>query len=78
MCTVFQAKAMMHSLYSLDDVVILHENGNNDVVAEYRGVRYTAVYNPYACLYYVDDLYGELPDQHICPHCGEPLEGGRL
>ena len=68
---MFPAKAMVHSLKKQDEVAILHEKGINDVIAEYKGKRYTAIYNPFAGLYYVDDIYGMLPNQHICPACGE-------
>ena len=67
---IFKTKAMLHSLQSQDEVIILHENDANDVVAEYNGRRYTAVNNGFVGLYYVDDIYGELPDQHRCPVCG--------
>lgn len=68
---MFQAKAMVHSLKAQDDVTILHENGSNDVVAEYKGIRCTAIFNPFVGMFYVDDIYGILPDQHKCPSCGE-------
>ena len=68
---MFTAKAMIHSLKKEDEVIILHEKGINDVIAEYKGKRYTAIYNPFAGLFYVDDIYGILPEQHICPTCGE-------
>ena len=68
---MFKAMAMIHSLKAQDVVMILHENGCNDVVAEYKGVRYIAIFNGFVCLYYVDDLYGVLPDQNKCPTCGE-------
>lgn len=68
---MFQAKAMVHSLKAQDDVTILHEKGSNDVVAEYKGVRCTAIFNPFAGMFYVDDIYGVFPDQHKCPSCGE-------
>jgi len=67
---MFQTKAMIHSLQSEDTATILHENGPNDVVAEYDGTRYTAIYNPFVGLYYVDDIYGELKNQNTCPNCG--------
>jgi len=66
---MFKTKAMIHSLKETDEATILHEINNNDVVAEYKGIRYTAIYNPFVCLYYVDNLYGELPDQYTCPRC---------
>ena len=68
---MFPTKAMIHSLKKEDEVVILHEKGINDVIAEYKGKRYTAIYNPFTGLFYVDDIYGILSDQHICPICGE-------
>lgn len=68
---MFTVKAMIHSLGAQDEAVILHEKGNNDVVAAYRGIRCTAIYNPFSGMYYVDDRYGVLTDQHRCPVCGE-------
>ena len=70
---MFKTKAMVHSLKAQDEVVILHENGCNDVIAEYKGKRCTAVFNPFAGLYYVDDVYGVLTDQQRCPTCGEVI-----
>jgi len=68
---MFKTKAMVHSLKARDEVTILHQKGPNDVVAEYKGKRFTAIFNPFSCLYYVDDVYGVLPDQNKCPNCGE-------
>lgn len=71
---MFTKKAMIHSLKKQDDVIILHEKNNNDIIAEYKGKRCTAIYNPFVGLFYVDDIYGVLPDKHKCPNCGEFLE----
>lgn len=68
---MFKTKAQVNSLQAQDEVLILHEKGSNDVIAEYNGKRCTAIFNPFVCLYYVDDVYGVLPDQHKCPACGE-------
>ena len=68
---MFATKAMIHSLKKQDEALILHERGCNDVIAEYKGKRYTAIYNPFVGLFYVDDIYGILPDDHRCPTCGE-------
>jgi ribosomal protein S27AE len=68
---MFKIKAFVHSLSDKDEVLILHEDGFNDVVAEYKGKRCTAIFNPFVCLYYVDDIYGELRDRNKCPVCGE-------
>ena len=55
---MFQARAVVHSLKTVDTVTILSENGCNDVVAEYKGQKCTAIYNVFNGLYYVDDIYG--------------------
>ena len=68
---MFKTKAQVHSLQSQDEVTILHENGPNDVIAEYQGKRCTAIYNIFVGLYYVDDIYGVLSDRHRCPICKE-------
>jgi hypothetical protein len=66
---MFKTKAMVHSLKSQDEVIILHERGSNDVIAEYNGKRCTAIFNPFVGLFYVDDIYGILPNQNECPVC---------
>jgi hypothetical protein len=68
---MFKIKAMVHSLKAQDEVAILHKKDNNDVIAEYKGKRCTAVFNPFVGLYYVDDVYGVLKDQQKYPTCGE-------
>lgn len=53
-----KVKAMIHSLQGLDEVTIVSHISNNNVTAEYQGKRYTAVYNCFTGLYYVDDING--------------------
>jgi hypothetical protein len=45
-------------LKAQDEVVILHEKSCNDVIAEYKEKRCTAIFNPFVGLYYIDDVYG--------------------
>ena len=71
MTTGFKTQAIVHTLKDTDEVTILHEKGSNDVIAEYKGKRCTAVFNVFVGHYYVDNIYGILPDQHRCPTCGE-------
>jgi hypothetical protein len=52
--------AMIHSLKSTAEVKIISENDCNNVVAEYQGKQYTAIYNGFVGLYYVDNIYGEI------------------
>lgn len=57
-------QAMVNSQHGLREVKIVKHEDNNNVIAKYRGTLYTAVYNPFAGLYYVDDIYGRLEDQN--------------
>ena len=66
---MFNTRAIVHSIKDQDEVTILHKDGPNDVVAEYKGIRYTAIYNGFVGQFYVDDLYGKLPNQHLCLMC---------
>ena len=56
----------MH-IHSLDgamrEATIVEMVGENSYIAEYNGVRCTAIYNPFAGAFYVDDKYGVLSDQ---------------
>lgn len=52
-------QARIHSLGGqFAEVTIVSEKSCNDVIVEYRGIRCTAIYNPFVCCYYVDDIYG--------------------
>jgi hypothetical protein len=57
-----KVKALVHSLRDLDDVEIISHTDNNNVVAEYKGKRYTAIFNVFTFIYYVDDIYGEIKE----------------
>ena len=51
-------QARIHSLGGqFAEVTIISENGCNDVIVDYKGIRCTAIYNPFVCCYYVDDIY---------------------
>ena len=55
-------RAMIHSKNEMDEVYMIEENGPNHVIAEYNGKRYTAIFNIFNGLYYVDDLYGRIEE----------------
>lgn len=63
----FYATAMIHSKKSSDNptdtVFIVEYKDNNNVTAEYNGHRYTAIYNPFVGLFYVDDIYGKIDEK---------------
>lgn len=54
-----KTKAHIHSLEGkLDDVEIIEKRDGNEYVASYKGKLCTAIFNPFVCRYYVDDIYG--------------------
>lgn len=54
--------AMVHSKEKREEVELLEKrnfsNGGQYLVRTNDGVLCTAIFNPYVCLYYADDLYG--------------------
>ena len=54
----------IHSLNGeLREATIVEMIGENAYLAEYNGVRCTAIYNPFVNRFFVDDKYGVLPNQ---------------
>lgn len=69
----FEVYAVIHSLTNEEKYIDLatiigqdknHSDNSNYVIAEYKGKKCTAVYNPFVGRYYVDDVYGILPDNY--------------
>ncbi len=63
-------EAYIHSLKDrttdcnvLDEAEIIESIGENLYLAEYRGIRCTAIFNYFDGNYYVDDVYGIVPDK---------------
>lgn len=52
--------AMVHSLKDLAEVEIIEHKDNNNVIAEYKGQKCTAIFNVFVGRYYVDDIYGKI------------------
>jgi hypothetical protein len=42
----------------LAEATILKRTGDNQYLADYNGVKCTAIFNPFSGRYYVDDKYG--------------------
>ena len=61
----------IHSLDGqLKDATILEKIGDNQYVAEYNGVKCSAIYNPFVGRFYVDDKFGVIKDK--IPRQNEP------
>ena len=65
-----KVEAYIHSLKDrktdrnvLGEAEIIKAIGDNLYLAEYNGVRCTAIFNPFVCRYFVDDLYGRVSEQ---------------
>lgn len=59
-----EVQACIHSMDGkLGAAKILHDHGNNNYVAEYNGVKCSAIYNGFAGRFYVDDKYGIIKDK---------------
>ena len=58
----FKTHAHIHSLDgATDEITVLDkkEDGRQTIyIVDYRGVKCSAVYNPFNCTYYADDIYG--------------------
>ena len=53
--------AHIHSLNGeMKEAAILEKVGDNDYIAEYKGVKCHALFNWFVCMFYADDLYRKL------------------
>ena len=46
----------------LAEATILKRTGDNQYLADYNGVKCTAIFNPFSGRYYVDDKYGVIKE----------------
>ena len=66
----FKTMAYIHSLKDKQtdinvaaEATIIEHPDNNNVIAEYQGIRCRAIFNPFVSAYYVDDIYGRIDPQ---------------
>ena len=55
---IHSLKDMEHDRNVLGESEIFEKIGNNLYLAEYGGIRCTAIFNPFVGRYFVDDVYG--------------------
>lgn len=64
MFTPITEQMHIHSLGGeLREATIMDKVGDNRYIAEYNGVKCTAIFNPFVGRYYVDDKYGVIRDK---------------
>ena len=58
----FKTHAHIHSLNgAMDEITVLgkkEDDRQTIYIVDYRGAKCFAVYNPFHCAYYADDIYG--------------------
>ncbi len=59
---IHSLKDRQHDRHVLGEAEIIKCIGNNLYLAEYKGARCTAIFNPFIGRYFVDDVYGILPN----------------
>jgi len=62
-CYIHSLKDIENNRHTLAEATIIKKIGDNLYLAEYNGVRCTAIFNPFVGRYYVDDVYGVMEDR---------------
>ena len=60
MAYICSLKGKEQDRHVLDEATIIKSIGDNLYMADYNGVKCTAIFNPFTGRYYVDDVYGVL------------------
>lgn len=62
--TPFTTQAYIQSLNigksrpeNTDEITVLEKVGDNDYVVDYKGVKCHALFNPFVCAFFADDIY---------------------
>ena len=55
---IHSLKDQEHDRHVLGEAEIIKRIEGNQYLAEYKGVRCTAIFNPFAGAYFVDDVFG--------------------
>ena len=62
----YKTQAYIHSLGGdMDEITVLDrkEDGRQTIyLVDYRGVKCSAIFNPFNCTYYADDVYGRITE----------------
>lgn len=41
----------------MDEITVLEQVGDNDYIVDYKGVKCHALFNPFVCAFFADDIY---------------------
>jgi hypothetical protein len=62
LCYIHSLKDRKNDCNVLGEATILEKIEDNLYIAEYNGIRCTAIFNPFVGRYFVDDVYGILDE----------------
>lgn len=65
MAYIHSLKDKEHDRHVLGEATIIKSIGDNLYLADYNGVKCTAIFNPFTGRYYVDDIYGLCMDSEF-------------
>jgi hypothetical protein len=66
---IHKCECQIHSLDGgLAEATIIKRIGDNQYIADYNGVKCTAIFNPFVGRYYVDDKYGIIKEPRERDH----------
>lgn len=65
MAYIHSLKDKEHARHVLGEATIIKSIGDNLYLADYNGVKCTAIFNPFTGRYYVDDIYGLRTDGEV-------------
>ena len=61
---MYKANAYINSLNKgkitpteMAEITVLEKVGDNDYIVDYKGVKCHALFNPFVCAYFADDIY---------------------
>lgn len=57
-----KVRALVRSTNTVKEVTLIEKTDNKYIVITDSGVLCTAIFNPFASLYYADDLYGKIEE----------------
>ena len=62
---IHSLKDKEHDRHVLGEAEIIKQIGDNLYLAEVNGVKCTAIFNPFAGTYFVDDVYGIIQSEAV-------------
>jgi len=63
MAYIHSLKDKTNNRHVLGEAEIIKNIGDNQYLAEYNGVKCTAIFNVFTGYYYVDDIFGVIKDE---------------